>query len=73
MEPAEGTLRLRLILGKYLVKQVDKGLSGFKAMLPLAPLPLIIDCPANADLRPGDLITLYTEVPYAQPDPTPIQ
>lgn len=34
---------------------------------------MLITLPDNVDLREGDILTLYTEVPYAQPSRTPIQ
>ncbi len=68
MESAESSLRLRLILGKFRVKSVDTGALGTKAVIDFTnSVTMSIDIPVAADVRLGDLLTIYTEVPYAKP------
>jgi hypothetical protein len=70
----EPGFRLRLILGKFRVIKLDHGLSGFRATLDLGnSITLTMDVPIHADLRLNDLLTFYTEVPYAEPKPTPVE
>lgn len=39
-----------------------------------SPTAIKVDCPMQMyDLRDGDLLTLYTEVPFAQPSQPPKQ
>lgn len=68
-------LRYRLILGKFRVTAISTGLTGFKATLALpGSVTMTIDIPLRADVKLGDLLTLYTEVlANDQPNPTPIQ
>lgn len=58
--------RLKLLLGKYPVIRVERTATGFRAALNLGAgrdgFKMIIDCPVNADIREGDLLTLYTEI-----------
>jgi len=74
MEPVEAqvknNLRLVLNLGKYRVierqDQVMKlALGGSTTMT--------VTLPPHADVKAGDILTLYTEVLYARPSETPIQ
>lgn len=70
MEPVENPLRLRLVLGKYRVLErtgdvIKLALGGSTTMT--------VHLPPNADVRSGDLLTLYTEVFYALPSQPPIQ
>lgn len=56
-------LRLRLILGKYPVTRVEKGLTGLLMEIALpGGMKILCDLPVTADVRLGDLLTLYTEV-----------
>jgi hypothetical protein len=76
MEPTEdGKLRLVLPLGKFPV--VERRNNWMRIKLPgtYAGEPFFILCtlPDNADVRVGDILTLYTEVLYATPKPTSIQ
>ena len=74
MVEQESPLRLRLILGKFQVIDKNTGLIGFVASIKLGSgVVMQMDCPPQADLRIGDWLTYYTECPYAQPSPTPIQ
>jgi hypothetical protein len=75
MESVEGALRLRLVLGKFQVKAISKGLTGTRFAIDLGnSVTITIDAPVQADIRLGDLLTLYTEVlSNANPNPTPIQ
>ncbi len=65
MEPAEGTLRLRIIWGKYQVTKIEKGLIGIRVTITLpGSVSMTGDLPPGADVLVGDWITLYGEVPY---------
>ncbi len=62
--------RLVLVLGKFRV--ID--LQGRKMKLKLGgSTTMDVNLPPQADVRAGDLLTLYTEVLYAQPSEPPIQ
>jgi len=73
MESAQGPvkpLRLVLNLGKYRVAsrenlQMKIALGGSTTMT--------VTLPPHADVREGDILTLYTEVLYAEPSKTPVQ
>ena len=64
MEPPQTALRYQLILGKFPVIKIDKD--------PFDKLQFVLDVgkkvymvctpPPNADVKEGDLLTLYTEV-----------
>ncbi len=74
MESAKSPLRLRLILGKFQVKDLSKGVIGTKATIDLGRgVSMNMDIPVNADLRLGDWLTFYTECPYALPSEPPIE
>jgi hypothetical protein len=62
MESAESALRYRLLLGKYRVTKVTSSALGVSFILNLQGAQVMIDVPANTDVREGDLLTLYTEV-----------
>lgn len=64
------SFRFRLILGKYQVRAVTKGLSGVRAEIALpGSVSMNIDIPLRADVKVGDLLTLYTEV-FANDQPS---
>lgn len=63
MEPAEAPLRHRLILGKFQVTAVEKGLTGLRFTINLGnAVTAKVDSPITSDVRVGDWLTLYTEV-----------
>lgn len=68
-------LRLRLILGKFQVVDIQKGLTGLVMFIQLAGgVKMKVDMPFRADVRVGDLLTFYTEVlADADAEPPPIQ
>jgi hypothetical protein len=70
MEPTKAQMRLVLVLGKFRV--TDKTETTMKLALG-GSTTMTISIPPYADVRPGDLLTLYTEVLYAQPSKPPIQ
>ena len=62
--------RLVLVLGKFRV--ID--LQGRRMKLKLGgSTTMDVNLPPQADVRAGDLLTLYTEVLYAQPSESPIK
>lgn len=62
--------RLVLVLGKFRV--IDR--TGNKMKLKLGgSTTMDVTLPPNADVRDGDLLTLYTEVLYANSSQSPIQ
>jgi hypothetical protein len=70
MEPTEDQRRLVLVLGKFRVterrnNQMSIALGGSTTMTVILP--------EFADVKSGDILTLYTEVLYANPNPPPIQ
>lgn len=72
MEPTQDRqLRLRVILGKYRV--IERSGPILKVALGGSTTMTWYDTPDVADVRAGDWITLYTEVYYAQPQPTSVQ
>ncbi len=70
---------IRLIMGKFQVIRLDLGALGAKAVINLGnSVTATADIPASADLRLGDWLTFYTDVPYkgsldAPSQPTPQQ
>ena len=75
MESLAHALRYRLIFGKFRVKAVTKGLTGQRFDIDLGnSITITVDAPIRADVKLGDLLTLYTEVLcHDQPDPAPVQ
>ena len=71
----DNPLRLRLLLGKFRIKKIERGLTGFRATIDLGQgVSMIMDCPISADVRLNDILTFYTEVPYdAHTVPPPVQ
>ena len=66
--------RVRLLLGKFRVTKVEKGSLGTRATLDLGnSITMTMYCPFTADLRLNDLLTFFTEVPYAEPSATSVQ
>jgi len=65
MEPTEAALRLKLILGKYRVERITKEPAGFAMTIRLneeSDIKLTCFVPIFADVKEGDVLTLYTEV-----------
>lgn len=80
MEPLEKTLserfRYRLILGKFPVIKLEKDFLGnTQATVDLQNRAyFVMQLPATADVKEGDLLTLYTEVlSNAKSEQTPVQ
>lgn len=70
MSDPKDQMRLLLVLGKYRVierenLQMKLALGGSTTMT--------VTLPPQADVKAGDILTLYTEVLYANPKPTPEQ
>lgn len=70
MEPTETPLRLVLVLGKFRVTERQNRL--MKIALG-GSTTMTCTLPEGADVREGDILTFYTEVLYAAPQPTSIQ
>ena len=70
MEPADSQMRLKLILGKFRVVQRDA--THMKIALG-GSTTMTVTVADYMDVNAGDIITLYTEVLYANPKPTSIQ
>lgn len=70
MSDAEGSLRLRLVLGKFQVTRISGGIAYINLG---TGVTMHIEIPPGADLRLGDWLTYYTECPYAQPIIAPKQ
>jgi hypothetical protein len=75
LEPAKDALRYRLVGPKVQVTKVEKGIQGMKIHMRMGNVTMIWDAPTpKADVREGDLLTLYTEVLVnAEPSPTSVQ
>jgi hypothetical protein len=55
--------RLKLIIGKFPIKRVVPSAMGFDFYLDLPGLGLLaFPVPRSADVREGDLLSIYTEV-----------
>jgi hypothetical protein len=67
-------IRYKLVLGKFAVGRViDRGAS-LEFSIELPGLGRLICTGPKADVKEGDLLTLYTEIfANAQPSPTPKQ
>jgi hypothetical protein len=63
-------MRLLLVLGKFRVTERQHDL--MKVALG-GSTTMTVTLPEYADVREGDILTLYTEVPYANPRSTPVQ
>jgi hypothetical protein len=62
MESFEGKVRLKVIFGKFPVVAVDQGYLGVRFTLQMPGGKIISDLAVQADVRVGDLLTVYTEV-----------
>jgi hypothetical protein len=66
--------RYQLLLGKFQVTRVTRELGQLRMAIELPGLGhMIVDIPPTAYVREGDLLTFYTEILSANPNPTPIQ
>ena len=65
--------RLRAILPLLKARIIDRGPDYFKLAIGGSTTITIRCDTAIYDLRDGDLLTLYTEVPFAQPSQSPVQ
>ena len=72
MDPFTDRVRYKLALAKLPIVKIDKSPSGFRFALDmLNGVKLVVEAPIHADIREGDLLTLYTEVlVHAQPSTT---
>jgi hypothetical protein len=62
MESFENAVRHKLVLGRFPVVGVKRSPTGFKFALQLPGIKLVLEVPPSADVREGDVLTLYTEV-----------
>lgn len=62
MEPAETALRYKLVLGKFLVSRVIQKGAMLEFSIDLPGLGKLICTGPLADVKEGDLLTLYTEI-----------
>ena len=66
--------RFKLELGKYpVLRVIDHGFGVKEFSLRVDNTTIVITAPRDADVREGDLLSLYTEVAFAIPQPTPKQ
>jgi hypothetical protein len=63
-------MRLLLVLGKFRV--IERQHNLMKVALG-GSTTMTVTLPEDADVHEGDILTLYTEVPYADPRSTPVQ
>jgi hypothetical protein len=75
VESPQNALRYRLVGPKVQVTKVEKGTQGMKIHMRMGTVTMIWDAPIpKADVRVGDLLTLYTEVLVnAEPSQTSVQ
>jgi hypothetical protein len=58
-----GAIRYKLVLGKYPITRVEKTHLGFDFCIQLPNgVKMIVSAPPSADVKEGDILTLYTEV-----------
>ena len=62
--------RMVLVLGKFRVSERTE--AAMKVELG-GSTTMTVTLPPQADVKAGDLLTLYTEVLYAQPEQPPVQ
>ena len=78
MEPTETEMtaalrkpfRLVLVLGKFRVSERTEAVMKLELG---GSTTMTVTLPPHADVKAGDLLTLYTEVLYAQPEQPPVQ
>lgn len=68
-------LRFRLVLGKFRVSRTTSNALNTTFTLDLGnSIKMTLDVPPYADVREGDLLTLYTEIlSHANPQQPPVQ
>lgn len=72
MEPVSSQMRMILVLGK--VRIVERQHTRMKLALGgSTTMEIFSDVLEHADVKAGDVLTLYTEVLYANPQSTSIQ
>ena len=58
-----GAFRYKLVLGKYPIIRVEKTPFGFDFCIQLPNgVRMVVSAPPSADVKEGDVLTLYTEV-----------
>ena len=62
--------RMVLVLGKF---RVSERTSAMMKLELGGSTTMTVTLPPHADVKAGDLLTLYTEVYYAQPEQPPVQ
>ena len=62
--------RMVLVLGKF---RVSERTSAMMKLELGGSTTMTVTLPPHADVKAGDLLTLYTEVLYAQPEQPPVQ
>jgi hypothetical protein len=75
MEPPKNTVRYKVLLDKCQVTKVGRGELGcsFEALSPKG-MGIKADLSFQADIRVGDILSIYTEIyAHAQPSTTSVQ
>ena len=62
--------RMVLVLGKF---RVSERTSAMMKLELGGSTTMTVTLPPHADVKAGDLLTLYTEILYAQPEQPPVQ
>ena len=62
--------RMVLVLGKF---RVSERTSAVMKLELGGSTTMTVTLPPHADVKAGDLLTLYTEILYAQPEQPPVQ
>lgn len=62
MEPSQAPLRYKLLLGKFRVEKVNDLGAALEFSIRLPGLGCLVCTGPKADVKEGDLLTLYTEV-----------
>ena len=62
MEPSQAPLRYKIVLGKFAVGKVNEKAGLLEFTIELPGLGRLICTGPKADVKEGDLLTLYTEI-----------
>lgn len=62
MESAQSAVRYKLVLGKFRVEKVNDLGAALEFSIRLPGLGVLICTGPKADVKEGDLLTLYTEI-----------